>query len=140
MKKIYSKLLRAVLRANSKALDPVQKSINEKVAASIQKWIEDKGYCKPDQSIADVAAIMGVSEEALSYYCTSVFGERFTSVRKKLRIAEAHRLIEADPSKPLSSIAYTVGIHDKCNFRRQFYEVYACPPSHWQKECRAKKQ
>ena len=62
MKKIYSKLLRAVLRANSKTLDPVQNSINEKVAASIQKWIEDKGYCKPDQSIADVAAVMGVSQ------------------------------------------------------------------------------
>ncbi len=138
MKKIYSKILRAVLRVNSKAMDPVQNSINEKVAGAIQKWIEKKGYCKPDVSVAETAAEFGVSEEALSYYCTSVFGLRFTSLRKELRITEAHRLIEEDPYRTMSAVAYMVGIMDKCNFRRQFYEMYGCPPSEWQKECRAK--
>ena len=86
-------------------------------------------------SMAEVAEEFGVSEEALSFYFSSVVGERFSSFRKRLRLEEARRLICENPDSKLSHVASRVGIPDKCNFRKQFYSVYGIPPSEWQRQC-----
>lgn len=104
---------------------------NEEVISRIDKWFKEKGYCSSEQSMGDVADLFGISKEELSWYCRSTFGESFLSVRKDLRIHEARRLISERPDLPLRTIGEMVGINDKTNFRRQFYEVLGITPYEW---------
>jgi len=135
MKKIVSSLLRIAMRINSASAEKNQRAVDVKIAASIQKWIEEKGFCCSDQTLSDVAERLDVSAEALSFYCSTVLGVRFSTFRKQLRMQEAHRIIKADPHCRIVKVAYSVGIMDKGNFRRQFYEMFHCSPSEWQKIC-----
>ena len=135
MKKVFSFMIRLLMRCYSTVAEPSQRSVNAKIARHFHLWIAEKKYCIPDLTMSDVAEEFGVSEEALSYYFANVVGERFSSFRKKLRLEEARRLICENPDSKLSRIANKVGIPDKCNFRKQFYSVYGIPPSEWQKQC-----
>ena len=135
MKKIFSFMLRMLMRCYSSVVESSQRSVNAKIARQFHLWVAEKKYCRQDLSMSDVAEEFGVSEEALSFYFTNVAGERFSTIRKKLRLEEARRLICEDPSRKLSHVAHTVGIPDKCNFRKQFFSVYGIPPSEWQRQC-----
>ena len=135
MKKVFSFMLRMLLRCYSSVVESSQRSVNAKIARQFHLWVAGKKYCRQDLSMSDVAEVFGVSEEALSFYFTNVAGERFSTIRKKLRLEEARRLICEDPSRKLSHVAHTVGIPDKCNFRKQFFSVYGIPPSKWQRQC-----
>lgn len=140
MKKFLFGFLRAYMRANSVISGSNQRKLDEKISRALEAWIVDKKYCIPNQTIQDVADELDVSAEAFSYYCTTVLGERFGSFRKKLRIEEAKRIIEEEPECKMVNVAFRVGIHDKCNFRRQFFEICGCPPSEWKKRCLRKKK
>ena len=135
MKKVFSFMLRMLMRCYSTVAESSQRSVNAKIARQFHLWVAEKKYCRQDLSMSDVAEEFGVSEEALSFYFTNVAGERFSTIRKKLRLEEARRLICEDPSRKLSHVANTVGILDKCNFRKQFFSVYGIPPSEWQRQC-----
>ncbi len=140
MKKLYSRILSMLLHANTKRSATALSSVNRKISKGIQKWIEDKGFCRSDQTVSDFAEEIGVTEESLAYYSSAVLGERFSTFRKRLRLTEAHRLIEENPKEKIHVIAFRVGISDKANFRRQFYEQYGMAPSEWQKECMTRKK
>lgn len=135
MKKIVSYLLRAMLRSNSFFAEKSQRAVDARIAAGLEKWVEDKGFCRSDQSLEDVAALFDVSAEALSFYCSAVMGERFSTMRKNLRLHEARRLIAENPREHLTKIAYSVGILDKGNFRKQFYGLFRCTPGEWREDC-----
>ena len=138
MKKIISYLLRLMMRVNASRPEKNQRLLDARIASGLEKWIEEKGYCQSDMNLSDVAAMLDVSAEALSYYCTTTLGKRFSSLRKDLRIKEAHRLIAAHPRLPLVRVAFSVGIHDKGNFRRQFFELSNYTPGEWRRQCLAK--
>ncbi len=128
-------MIKLLMRCYSTFAEPSQRTVNERIARQFHLWIAEKKYCRHDMSMAEVAEEFGVSEEALSFYFSSVVGERFSSFRKKLRLEEARRLICENPDSKLSHVASRVGIPDKCNFRKQFYSVYGIPPSEWQRQC-----
>lgn len=116
---------------------------NEEVIARIDKWFKEKGYCSAEQSMGDVAELFGISKDELSWYCRSTYGVGFLSIRKELRIQEAKRLISERPDLPMTTVGEMVGINDKTNFRRQFYEVLGITPHEWRKrilDLRGRKQ
>ena len=135
MNKVLSIMIKLLMRCYSTIAEPSQRTVNERIARQFHLWIAEKKYCRHDMSMAEVAEEFGVSEEALSFYFSSVVGERFSSFRKRLRLEEARRLICENPDSKLSHVASRVGIPDKCNFRKQFYSVYGIPPSEWQRQC-----
>ena len=135
MNKVFSFMIKLLMRCYSTIAEPSQRTVNERIARQFHLWIAEKKYCRHDTSMADVAEEFGVSEEALSFYFSNVVGERFSSFRKKLRLEEARRLICENPDCKLSQVAGRGGIPDKCNFRKQFYSVYGIPPSEWQRQC-----
>ena len=135
MNKVLSIMIKLLMRCYSTFAEPSQRTVNERIARQFHLWIAEKKYCRHDMSMAEVAEEFGVSEEALSFYFSSVVGERFSSFRKRLRLEEARRLICENPDSKLSHVASRVGIPDKCNFRKQFYSVYGIPPSEWQRQC-----
>lgn len=138
MKKLLFGFLQALMRFNSAVSSSNQKGVDKKITKALQGWIADKKFCIPDQTLSEVAEDLDVSPNAFSYYCVTVLKERFTSFRKKLRLAEARAIIERNPDEKLINVAYMVGIQDKCNFRRQFYEVYGMTPGEWREKCRKK--
>ena len=135
MKKVFSLMLRALMSCYSTTTEHSQGSLNARIARNFHLWVAEKKYCNPDMTLSDVAEEFGVSEDALSYYFTNVAGERFSSIRKKLRLEEARRLICDNPEMKLNQVARNVGITDKCNFRKQFHSVYGYSPSEWQRRC-----
>ena len=135
MKKFIPALIGWLMRFYSAAVEPSQREVNEKIARKFHLWVAEKRYCKTDQTMADVADEFGVSVEALAFYFSNVVGERFGAVRKRLRLEEARRLICENPDCKIVLIANKVGIPDKCNFRKQFHEMYGYSPSEWRKRC-----
>ena len=123
------------VRLSSEGVDLPQKKINEKISKKLHLWIAEKKYCIPDMSVAEVAEEFGVSEEELSCFFSTVMDSRFSSVRKRLRLEEARRLINEYPNMKIIQVANRVGIRDKCNFRKQFRELFGCSPSEWKAEC-----
>lgn len=113
--------------------------LNEEMVASMDKWLRDKGYCQPDQSMGDVAEEFGMSKDELSCFCHATYGCGFLSVRKEMRVFEARRIIEENPYLPLNSIGEMVGISDKTNFRRQFFEVTGETPQQFRDRVKAGK-
>ncbi len=125
-----------IIRTGSRAKKSSQTEMDVKIAKGLMDWISAKAFCRGSDSLNDVADSIGVSAAALSYYCNHVLGTHFATFRKILRLKEAKELIKANPYASLVSVAYSVGIYDKCNFRRQFHEEYGLPPSEWRRRCR----
>ena len=136
MKTHLTKITDLLIRTGSRARKSSQTEMDVKIAKGLMEWIDSKSFCRNNESISDVAEAIGVSSEALSYYCNHVLRMHFASFRKILRLKEAKELIRKNPYASIISIAYSVGIYDKCNFRRQFYEEFGIPPSEWRRKCR----
>ena len=139
MKKIIHSLIGLLARLSSVSVDSTQLKSNKKILDKFNLWVAEKRYCAADISLGDLASDFGVSEEELSYFFSTVIGDRFTSIRKKLRIDEARRIICEHPEFKIAKVARMVGIRDKCNFRRQFHESFKMSPREWQEQCLAKK-
>mgnify|MGYP002622229865 FL=1 len=119
---------RRISRMFSSGRDDNKPWFNREINEKMEKWLGEKGYVASDQKMSQVAESFGVSKDELSWYCRNTFGKSFLTLRKELRIREARRLIAENPAVPLSNIGEKVGINDKTNFRRQFYEVMGMTP------------
>ena len=69
--------------------------------------------------------------EEVSSFLWECYGERFYTVRKRLRIADAKALLIKRSEMSLSSVSRTVGFQDKSDFRRAFREETGCSPKLW---------
>ena len=94
-------------------------------------WVNDRGYCRTDETIQELSLRLGMSRFELSWVCRKIYGDNFTSLRKRLRVTEAARLLLEDENVPMSLVAEKVGIPDRTNFRRQFVEVFGLTPQEW---------
>ena len=130
MKKALKKVLRHSPGANASASwdkVPSEREIVEK----LERWLAGKGYCIADESMSDVCRRIGLTRFELTWVSKSVYGENFLTLRKRMRIAEAARLLLEDNEEPIAVVAVRVGIPDKSNFRRQFAEVMGLTPQEW---------
>lgn len=110
---------------------PGDSGIMKRAIREFDKWVEEKGYCLPDLPMAELCNSLGISRYELSWLCRSVYGDNFLTLRKKMRIREARRLLVQDPDTPFAYIGERVGIPDRTNFRRQFMEVTGQTPSEY---------
>ena len=140
MKKMIPTLIEWLMRFYSAAVEPSQRSVNDKIARRFHLWVAEKRYCKTDVTMADVADEFGVSVEELAYYFSNVVGERFSVIRKRLRLEEARRIICEHPDCKIVVVANKVGIPDKCNFRKLFHAAYGYSPSEWRRRCEQMKK
>lgn len=131
MKKTIKKVFRHLKEAL--ASDPAREEIiyGREIVGKIDEWMDSKGYCRQDESMQDIALRLGVSRYELSWVSRKVYGDNFLSLRKRLRISEAARLLLEDTQAPISLIGERVGITDRTNFRRQFVEVMGKTPQEW---------
>lgn len=79
-------------------------------------------------SIADVAALVNMSESAFSHFFKSHTRLTYVSYLNNLRIAKACRLLEGT-MLPVSEICYECGFNNKSNFNRIFLKSRGVTPT-----------
>jgi AraC-like DNA-binding protein len=79
-------------------------------------------------SLSAAASLIGMSDSAFSRYFKRMSGQTFTDTVRKLRLAQACRLLR-DSDLPIASICHRVGYTNLSNFNRQFRAQHHTTPS-----------
>jgi AraC-like DNA-binding protein len=77
--------------------------------------------------LTEAADIAGLSPAAFSRYFARVCGQGFSDVLRKLRIANACRLLR-DTDLPIAQVGAESGYANLSNFNRQFLALMECTP------------
>ena len=128
MKNKTLKLISARVKRNR-----TEKIINQKAKREIKKWVLRKGYLDRDKGLEETAVEFGLAPEQLAHFCSSVLGEPFLSLRKRLRIEEAKRILKNEPDTPYAVAGARAGIWNKSNFRTQFREMTGMSPAEFRR-------
>lgn len=100
----------------------------------LEKWVLEGKYRIKYNSIDEILDELGLTSDELNLYCTQVFGKRFLSWRKELRIEDAKRMLISEPHIPASKIGEALGISDKADFRHQFKSLTGLTPTGWREK------
>jgi transcriptional regulator GlxA family with amidase domain len=111
-----------------------QRRMLQRVGYAVDEWIVQKGYTKILQTLEAIAADIGVPPDQLSLYIRIKNRKSVLTWRKELRIKEARELLRNYPELPISVIGEMVGIDDKTNFKRQFFQVTGEMPRDWREK------
>jgi AraC-like DNA-binding protein len=99
----------------------------------INKWVADKQYCKAGITIKDLADQFDTNTKYLSLYINKYEGKTFRNWIATLRIEEAQRLIQKNPSCKIDSIAEAIGYGNKSAFLVQFTKQTKMTPGEWRR-------
>lgn len=96
---------------------------------ALQKWTVDKQFVLNDIGVEEIAQSLDSDSTFLRYYFRTYIQNDFRTWRSELRIRESQRIIEDNPSIPLSEVYRKVGFNDKGNFHRQFMKFTGSTPT-----------
>lgn len=86
---------------------------------------------EPDFNVDQLATIIGVHRTGLNRKLKFITGQTPIMFVRTLRLKRARQIIEADPSMPVSQVAYQVGFNSPRLFARYFQEEYGLKPSEY---------
>lgn len=119
-----------------KRVDHFQKEIDKRAEAALKEWVAN-GRHLLEMTPQQAAEELHLSQEQLAYYFRMHKKSAFRVWRKVQRIKAACELMKERTDLPFSTVGEYVGIPDKSNFRRAFYEVCGMYPADWKKRhCR----
>lgn len=104
------------------------------IEASVNRWVEDKRFLGTQLNVEELAAELGTTKVALSFYINNRYGVNFSAWMASLRIEEAKRMMAADPNMRLEDIAMAVGFSSLSYFSKVFSQREGVPPTRWRKE------
>ena len=107
--------------------------LKTKLDPTVEKWIEGKGFLKPDITIKDVALEMGTNQNYLSRYINSVLGVTFSVWLNTLRIEESKVLLTGKEKMSVEEIGQKVGIREIYNYSRWFKTITGMTPQQYRK-------
>jgi AraC-like DNA-binding protein len=81
-----------------------------------------------DLRLAEMAALLGMSEWAFSRFFKKNSGSSFTDYLRTLRIAYACKLL-ADTGMPITDVCFEIGYSNVSNFNRNFHSQRGTTPS-----------
>ena len=113
---------------------PKNTDISGKVEPLVNKWIENKGYCKADMTIKDVAAEMGTNHNYLSQYINNSLEMTFQQWLNTLRIEESKKILLSDRNLSIEEVGAAVGIPQSYNFSKWFKIITEMTPFRYRKE------
>lgn len=116
---------------SSSARTPYVTPARKIIRRELMEWILFREYLDPASDMGCVADRLGVPREDVSDLLWICTGERFLTIRKRLRIGDAKRLLLSRPDMTMSEVARTVGFQDKSDFRRAFKEETGYLPRVW---------
>lgn len=86
-----------------------------------------------DVRLSAAADLIGMSESAFSKYFKRMSGQTFSDTVRKLRLAQACKLLK-DTDLPIGSICHRVGYANLSNFNRQFRAQYGVTPREFRRQ------
>ena len=104
------------------------------ICTALRDWVVYRTYWNDDRSMEAFASEIGVTREEFGAFTMYWAGERFMTMRKRLRIHDAKQLFITRPEMSIAQVARTVGYQDKSDFRKAFTEETGYPPRLW-REC-----
>ena len=107
------------------ALDPNDEHAADRIDVAFA-YIFDH-LADPAIRLAGAAREVGMSESAFSRYFTKISGQSFSDTVRKLRLAQAGKLLR-ETSLPVAAIAHRVGYANLSNFNRQFRSHHGATP------------
>ena len=105
----------------------------DKLGVALKKWVDKKNYTISDVSTESIAEDLDTDILTFREYFRQVIGEDFRSWRQRLRIEEACRIMEENPSMSYEIAAETVGINDRSNFKKSFEKFKGMTPNEWKR-------
>jgi YesN/AraC family two-component response regulator len=95
----------------------------EKIRAGISEWVREKKYVESDHSVEEIARQLGTNSTTLRKYFHNYVGEDFRTWRIGMRIEEAKRLIDENPSIKINDVVNLTGFNDRPYFYRIFTKM-----------------
>ena len=105
------------------------------IGRGLERWVLLRRYWDTGEDIDSLADSLGAPREEVSDYLRGWTGDRFLTLRKRLRVHDAGELLLSRPELPAADIARLVGFQDKSDFRRAFVNEKGMPPRLW-RECK----
>ena len=113
-----------------------QLCMQPQIREAVDAWVVRKGYTKRLPTVEAMSADIGIPTDQLSLHVRIRYRKSVLTWRKELRIREAQILLRQFPNVPISVIGEMVGIDDKTNFKRQFFQITGTMPRVWREKRR----
>ena len=110
------------------------RDITEKLEPLVNRWVENKGFCKADITIKDVAAEMGTNHSYLSQYINGTLEMTFQQWLNNLRIEESKIILIENRNLSIEEVGAAVGIPQSYNFSKWFKQRTEMTPFRYRKE------
>lgn len=108
--------------------------LKEKLEPVINRWVEEKGFVKPNLTIKDVAIEIGTNQNYLSRYINSIEGVTFSVWLHRLRIEESKKLLLSPEKYSIEEVGKSVGISELYNYSRWFKIITEMTPQQYRKQ------
>ena len=131
---IRAKNLNITQKEEEKVVKEKAKDLNEKLGPKVEKWIEDKMFCKADLNIKEVAMQMGTNQNYLSSYLNKHLNTNFQVWLNTLRIEESKTILTSGKKISIEEIGIMVGIPQSYNFSRWFKAITDMTPYQYRKQ------
>lgn len=95
----------------------------------LQYIIEDRPYLQTGFSVTDVSIRFEVPRHHIDYCFSRVLHEKFTDMRKRLRVEYAKSLLEANQNLSMEGIGKESGFASKSSFFSSFREITGMTPA-----------
>lgn len=113
-------------------LEPEDADPFSELARKIVDHIEqDKPYLQPSFSVTDISMHFGVPRHHIDYCFARIIGEKFTEMRKRLRVEHAKILLPEHRHMSLEGVGKNAGFASKSSFFSSFREVTGMTPAEY---------
>ncbi len=100
------------------------------LANAILAYLEnEKPYLKPDFCVTDIVVRFGAPRHHVEYCFSKLIGERFTDLRKRLRVDYARQLIPLHQNLSMEGVGKESGFASKSVFFGAFREITGMTPA-----------
>lgn len=115
--------------------EPEPKENVSGIEAIIEEWVsmKEKPYLREGLTLSGTAESMGLSQRLLSDYLNNALGKNFNAWLNELRVGEVKRILKADKSTPLQSIAADTGFPDASSMSKIFKRFTGVTPTAYRK-------
>lgn len=109
---------------------PTNEDPFQELANRIQQYmLEDRPYLQPDFSVTDLSIRFEVPRHHIDYCFSRVMLEKFTDMRKRLRVEHAKSLLEGNHNLSMEGIGKESGFASKSSFFTSFREITGMTPA-----------
>ena len=93
--------------------------------------VDEKPYLRPDFSLTDISIELVAPRHHIQYCFSRIIGERFTDMRKRLRVEETKKLLPLHRELSIEGVGRSAGFASKTQFFSSFKELTGMNPTEY---------